>query len=398
MEPSEAYYSRLPSAGLIVRRDGAWVGCNRQAAALLLGSEDRCPEGVALLDWVAEEDRGSLLACLSAASTGGKPAACRVNLHPNGEAAVPCRLVIFALDDEGELFGVEVRVPEEPAEERQEDAPRSAGDGGRSEEPEWAADLPGAWLRGEMVLHYQPQWNIETGELIGMEALIRWSHPRLGMIPPLDFIPYAEEKDWIMEIGEWVLREAAFQNKRWQEAGFPAVPVSVNCSVKQFGRTNIVGTVYQILQESGLDPRYLKLEITESIAYRQEQDVVRKLHDFQNFHILISIDDFGTGYSSLSYLHEMPVQVIKLDRSFITGVESNPAKSGVVRCILDLALHLNLKVMAEGLETEEQLDFLKSQGCVEAQGYYMNRPMTVRDIESHWRGESLSAWHKRPPA
>ncbi|WP_438445281.1 putative bifunctional diguanylate cyclase/phosphodiesterase [Gorillibacterium sp. sgz5001074] len=396
--PVEAYYSRMPGAGFIVGRDGGLKSFNRQAASALFGTGELSPDWEDCEHWISADYRDYFRNSVRMAASGQTVKDCRMVLLSRKGDLVSCRLHLFPLDDLGQRVGVDVRQYTVPypafrpaGEEPETFAPEKSG----QPEPVWAADLPGAWNRGEMALHYQPQWNIETGELIGMEALIRWHHPRLGLIPPLDFIPYAEDTDWIMELGEWVLREAAHQNKRWQDAGFPAVPVSVNCSVKQFGRTNIVGTVFQILKETGLDPQYLKLEITESVAYRQEQDVVRKLHDFQNFQILISIDDFGTGYSSLSYLHEMPVHVIKLDRSFLTGVETNPAKAGVVRCILDLARHLNLKVMAEGLETEAQLDYLKSQGCVEAQGYYMNRPMPVPDIESHWRGESLSAWRNR---
>lgn len=395
-EPVADFFELLPEAAFIVDPNGAIISCNRSAASQLFGAVGRKDAGSSLLELIAEEYRGYVLHCVQSAAGGKVWMDCRVTMLAEGRIRLPVRLTVFPLSGDGLQVGIAAR--------RLATAGRKEPSG--QEEPSlrsgvlpvWAADLPGAWSRGELVLHYQPQWNIVSGQLIGMEALVRWHHPALGLIPPSEFIPYAEESEWIMEMGEWVLREAVRQNKRWQEAGYPAVPVSVNCSVKQFGRTNIVGSVFQILRESGLDPQYLKLEITESVSLYNEQDVVRKLRDFQNFKIHISIDDFGTGFSSLSYLYEMPVHVIKLDRSFLTDVEHNHVKSSIVKCIVELARTLDLKVMAEGLETKEQLLFLRNTGCEEAQGYYMNRPMSVQDIEGHWRESTLSEWISRLPA
>jgi diguanylate cyclase len=397
-DPVADFFEFLPEASFIVDQYGSIESLNRTAASLLYGTGGVPERKLSILDLLAEEYRGYALHCIQSAASGKSYEDCRVVMLADGKLRLPVSLALFPLSCNGLHVGITAKqlASGSGLEQHGEDHVSNASQRGAL--PLWAADLPGAWSRGELVLHYQPQWNIVSGQLIGMEALLRWHHPKLGLIPPSEFIPYAEESEWIMEMGEWVMREAASQNKRWQEAGFPSVPVSVNCSVKQFGRSNIVGNVFQILRETGLDPQYLKLEITESISLFNEHDVVRKIKDFQNFRVYTSIDDFGTGFSSLSYLYEMPVHVIKLDRSFLDGVENNTVKSSIISCVIELARRLNVKVMAEGLETKEQLMFLRTQGCEEAQGYYMNRPMTVQDIESQWRSSSLAAWVNRLPA
>lgn len=238
----------------------------------------------------------------------------------------------------------------------------------------------------EFELHYQPQVQIETGELIGFEALIRWNHGKKGYVQPDHFIPLAEETGLIIPITEWVLRTACRQNKLWQEKGFPCVPVAVNLSAFHLQVPNFIPTVSKILKESQLDPCYLELEITERGAMENAVENIEKLKALKAMGIRISIDDFGTGYSSLSYLKRFPIDTLKIDRSFISDLESTETAM-IVKTIIALAQSLKLKVIAEGVETSGQLDFLKHHLCDEAQGYLFSKPMAVEDIE-----ESLSTY------
>ncbi|HEY3375481.1 MAG TPA: diguanylate cyclase [Candidatus Aquicultor sp.] len=233
----------------------------------------------------------------------------------------------------------------------------------------------------EFILYYQPQVNIMSGKMFGMEALLRWHHPELGLVPPMDFIPAAEETGLIVPIGEWVLREACGQLKQWQDKGHADIKVSVNLSVKQFELKDLVETVEQVLADTGLDPRYLELEITESIVMRDADRAIAILKCFDQMGIHVSIDDFGTGYSSLSYLKQFPVRKLKIDRSFIRTLETSDNDAAIVTAIVAMARSLNLGAVAEGVETHEQLEFLRSLHCHEMQGFLFSKPVPASQIE-----------------
>ena len=240
-------------------------------------------------------------------------------------------------------------------------------------------ELRHALDRQEFVLYYQPQVNGSTGEIIGMEALIRWQHPQHGLRAPGQFIPLAEETGLIVPIGEWVIREACKQCKRWQEQGFPPLRLAVNLSLAQFEQDDITETVAAILQETGVEPGLLELEITESIAMNNTQLVISKLQELVDLGVQISIDDFGTGFSSLSYLKIFPVHKLKIDRSFIADI-TNQSDSSIVSAIVTLATSLGLNVIVEGVETEVQRDYLPKLGCMEMQGYLFSRPLPAEQF------------------
>jgi diguanylate cyclase (GGDEF)-like protein/PAS domain S-box-containing protein len=232
---------------------------------------------------------------------------------------------------------------------------------------------------GEFFLCYQPKYAQNGSDLTGMEALVRWRH--LGeVIPPARFIPFAEESGMIVKLGEWVLREACRQNKSWQEQGFPPLQVSVNISARQLRDNDFVGKVEAVLAESGLDPRYLELEITESAIMSISEEMVLKLLCLKQMGISISIDDFGTGYSSLSYLKNLPVDKIKIDRSFVMDIVSDSSDAAIVDAIISIARALDLCVIAEGVESKGQLDYLISRHCTEFQGYYFSRPLSAEQF------------------
>ncbi len=239
------------------------------------------------------------------------------------------------------------------------------------------AGLRKALDNDELVVFYQPLISLENNKLIGMEALIRWMHPEKGMISPGDFIPLAEETGLIEPIGEWVLRAACIQNKEWQDAGYPPVRVSVNMSARQFNKKNIIEIISQILQETGLSPEYLGLEITESVIMQDVKSTIAKLKQMQKMGISLSIDDFGTGYSSLSYLKLFPIDNLKIDRSFVFNITSDSIDAAIAASVILLAHSMNLKVVAEGVETEEQLEVLRRQGCDYVQGFLFSRPLAA---------------------
>jgi len=236
-----------------------------------------------------------------------------------------------------------------------------------------------ALKEGQFVLHYQPQFDLASGRMIGAEALIRWQHPETGMISPGEFIPILEETGLIVPAGEWVMRTACAQNKQWQDAGLPPVVIAVNLSVIQFRQPGLAQTVRNILQETGLAPQYLELEITENIAMHAEEGSIAILEELRDIGIQIAIDDFGTGYSSLSYLKRFPIDKLKIDQSFVRDLQNGPSDIGIVLAIIGMGHSLKLKVIAEGVETQEQSDILKLNGCDEVQGYFYGKPMdTVR--------------------
>mgnify|MGYP000921593371 CR=1 FL=1 len=233
----------------------------------------------------------------------------------------------------------------------------------------------------EFEIYYQPQVNCVTNEIIGVEALLRWKNPELGFISPAKFIPIAEQTGLIISIGEWVIRTACMQNKAWQDAGLPPVKVAVNLSVRQFQNQNIIKQVSDILKESGMESRYLELEITESIAMKETGYVVEILSAFKAMGIDISIDDFGTEYSCLKYLKQLPVDRIKIAMPFIQGIDVSDKDEAIAKAIIVLAKSMKLRVIAEGVETKSQLSFLSGNMCDEVQGFYYYKPMAADEFE-----------------
>ena len=227
----------------------------------------------------------------------------------------------------------------------------------------------------EFLLHYQPQVDIGTGQIVGVEALVRWRDPEVGLVPPSSFIPVAEESGLIGPLSEWVLREACRQNKQWQDDGLPPARVSVNLSARQFQQRNIANLVTQVLAETGLEPRYLELELTESTIMRNAEEALTMLNELHALGIGLAIDDFGTGYSSLSYLKRFPVDRLKIDRSFVSDIGVSNDDETITSAIIALAHSLKMQVIAEGVETSAQLDFLKERACDEMQGYFFAKPM-----------------------
>lgn len=234
--------------------------------------------------------------------------------------------------------------------------------------------LPRALAEGEFELFYQPKIDAATLVISGMEALLRWNDPEEGRIPPVSFIPIAEESGFIIELGEWVLWEACRANKQWQDAGFPRLPISVNVSAVQFRHPQFVRTVETVLAETGLEPQYLELEVTESLL--NEPILIKdRLDSLKSRGITLSIDDFGTGYSSIFYLKELPLQVLKIDRTFVQNTPDSQRDNSLLRSIIQLGKSLGLTVLAEGVETEEQFEFLRDNECDQIQGYYYSRPV-----------------------
>ena len=234
--------------------------------------------------------------------------------------------------------------------------------------------------RSELSLRYQPQVDLSTGRLIGVEALIRWQHADLGRITTDTFIPLAEETGLILSIGEWVLSTACAQNRAWQDAGFAPFRVAVNLSARQFKQKNLVETIERILAESRLDPQYLELELTESTIMGNAEEAVHTLRRLKEMGISLAIDDFGTGYSSLSYLKYFSIDRLKVDRSFVRDISVNADDAAITTAVIAMGHSLNLKVIAEGVELEDQLDFLRSRGCDEVQGFLLSRPLRAEAL------------------
>jgi diguanylate cyclase (GGDEF)-like protein len=236
--------------------------------------------------------------------------------------------------------------------------------------------------RKEFLLHYQPQVDLHSGAIVGVEALLRWQHPDLGLVYPAEFIPIAEETGLIVPLGDWVLRTACHQAKIWQKAGLPTMSVAVNLSARQFQQQDLVDSVAKIIKESGLDPRWLELEITESIAMQNADYTIVVLRDLKEMGIQISMDDFGTGYSSLSYLKKFPIDTLKIDQSFIRDLSSDPNDAAIANAVIVLAHSLKLKVVAEGVETPEQEAFLKEHQCDRMQGYLFSTAVAPDILEA----------------
>ncbi len=251
--------------------------------------------------------------------------------------------------------------------------------------------LRDAVARSEFVLFYQPQIDLRLEHIFGVEALIRWNHPNLGMLPPMEFIPLAEETGLIVTIGEWVLGEACRQNKVWQDAGLPFISVAVNVSARQFSDKSLSAKVVNALQESGLEPKYLELELTESLIMQDLTRAITTMKQLQDLGVQLSIGDFGTGYSGLSTLKTFPVTRLKIDRSFIRGLQGNENDKAIVSALISLGQKLNLRVVAEGVELDEQIAFLRENNCDEIQGYHFSKP-----IPAEATARMLAAKHLRP--
>jgi diguanylate cyclase (GGDEF)-like protein/PAS domain S-box-containing protein len=243
-------------------------------------------------------------------------------------------------------------------------------------------DLRGALGRGELLLHYQPQVDSRSGEIHGMEALVRWQHPERGLVAPDRFIPIAEETGLIVGIGEWVLREACRQAKRWHDAGHTSLRIGVNLSARQFQQSDLQQQIARALSDSGLDPAALELELTESMLMADPQAATELLQRLAELGIQLAIDDFGTGYSSLAYLKRFPVARLKIDRSFVRDISTDPNDAAIVRAVVAMADSLRMAVIAEGVETAEQLRFLERHGCYEVQGYFFSRPAAAESFSN----------------
>ncbi len=237
-----------------------------------------------------------------------------------------------------------------------------------------------ALKQNEFLLHYQPQVDLQTGKINGMEALIRWNCPGLGLVPPGEFIPIVEESGLIVPIGEWVLQTACKQNQAFHKNGSLPLKVAVNLSACQFQQENLLEIILQVLKDTALDPDLLELELTESAIMKNAAGAIEILSKIKSIGINFAIDDFGTGYSSLSYLKHLPVDVLKIDRSFIQCLTTNKKDAAIVKAIIALAHSLNFKVIAEGVETKEQLEFLRENNCDSIQGHYISPPIPAEQF------------------
>ncbi|WP_328803440.1 sensor domain-containing protein [Pseudomonas triticifolii] len=254
---------------------------------------------------------------------------------------------------------------------------------------ELESDLRHALEQKEFTLYYQPQFSGDGKRLTGAEALLRWRHPRRGLVPPNDFIPVLEELGLVVEVGDWVLTEACSQLKQWHQAKVRVPKVSVNISARQFSDGQLGKRIANILDQTGLSPACLELELTESILMREVNEAMQILDGLKNLGLSIAVDDFGTGYSSLNYLKQFPIDVLKIDRTFVDGLPSGEQDAQIARAIIAMAHSLNLAVIAEGVETQEQLDFLREHGCDEVQGYLFGRPMPAHQFEAQFSNDAL---------
>jgi predicted signal transduction protein with EAL and GGDEF domain len=249
-------------------------------------------------------------------------------------------------------------------------------------------NLREALEKQELVLFYQPQVDLKSGDIVGLEALIRWKHPELGMVSPAKFISMAESSGLIIPIGEWVLRTACNQAQAWVEKGLNFGRISVNIAGPQIQRGGLVNTVQRVLNESGLATARLELELTESFIMQQAENSIGHLHELREVGVTLAIDDFGTGYSSLSYLKRLPIQKLKIDRSFVQDIPDDSNDMAISDAVISLGNSLGLTIIAEGVETQAQAKFLKSAGCTEAQGYLYGRPVDAGKTEQLLVGQS----------
>ncbi|HEY9050612.1 MAG TPA: EAL domain-containing protein [Gammaproteobacteria bacterium] len=235
--------------------------------------------------------------------------------------------------------------------------------------------------REQLVVFYQPKYDLKNRQVLGMEALVRWNHPEKGLIPPDEFIPLAEETGLIVRLGEWVIKKACNQLKEWQQAGYAINNLSINVSPRQFHEQDLAALFRNVLTETGLDSQHIEIELTESTLAQNQNNAQEVLHQLHAMGLVIALDDFGTGYASLSYLKQFPIHTVKIDRSFVWGIPSDKQNMAIVRAITGLAAEMCLSVIAEGVETEEQIEFLKDVGCMQGQGYYWSKPVSAEEFE-----------------
>jgi EAL domain-containing protein (putative c-di-GMP-specific phosphodiesterase class I) len=240
--------------------------------------------------------------------------------------------------------------------------------------------LQNALERREFSLHYQPKINVKTREITGAEALLRWTHPTRGPISPAQFIPVAEDCGLILPIGNWVLREACRQARSWMDAGLALGTMAVNVSAMEFRNENFLEGIFAALTETGLDPHSLELELTESVLMKRAESTESILKTLRASGVRVAVDDFGTGYSSLSYLRKFPIDALKIDQSFIRQITTNPPETTIVTAVISMGRSLGMRVIAEGVETQEELSFLETHQCDEAQGYYFSRPVPPEQL------------------
>jgi EAL domain-containing protein (putative c-di-GMP-specific phosphodiesterase class I) len=250
-----------------------------------------------------------------------------------------------------------------------------------------------ALAKKEFFLNYQPKVNVKSGRIVSFEALVRWQHPELGLIEPKHFIPLAEETGMIVQLGEWVLRTACAQNRAWQDAHYPPLRVAVNFSSRQFQLPHLAEMVESVLAETGLDPCWLELEVTEGIMMNHTENAISTLRRLSDQGVHISIDDFGTGCSSLAYIKKFPINTLKIDQSFVSDITVNPDDAAIATAVICLAQSLRLNVIAEGVETEEQALLLDSLDCPDMQGNFFSKPLTGEEfpalmLKSYWQNRA----------
>jgi EAL domain-containing protein (putative c-di-GMP-specific phosphodiesterase class I) len=247
------------------------------------------------------------------------------------------------------------------------------------------SDLRTAIENNQLILYYQPKIHIKNGNIAGVEALLRWEHPELGILNPAQFIPIAEDTGLMNKMGEWALREACKTNKYWQDEGYEHFAVALNLSPKQFQHAEIAKTIEAVLKETGLNPKYLELEINESTVMDNIQIAKNRLDTIKSVGVQLSIDHFGAGYTSISHLKQFPISAIKIDQNYIKGIPNNPNDSAITNAFISLAHHLGLEVVAEGVETAEQVQYLTLQNCDMIQGYFLSHPLPQQKIEMQFR-------------
>lgn len=257
------------------------------------------------------------------------------------------------------------------------------------------ASLRLALERQEFVLHYQPKINLHSGTIVGIEALVRWQHPQRGLLEPAQFVPIAEDSGLILPLGRWVLREACRQARAWQDAGLPPIAVAINASAPEFRAEDFLDNLRATLEASRLEPRYLELELTESVLMRDAEATGSVLHALSDLGIKLAVDDFGTGYSSLSYLRQFPIDTLKIDQSFVSRMTHNPDDAAIADAVISMAKALRLHVIAEGVETAGQVAFLLARQCDEGQGYYFGRPVAAESLAGLLQAGTVHAF---PPA
>ncbi|MGL5032596.1 MAG: putative bifunctional diguanylate cyclase/phosphodiesterase [Microcystaceae cyanobacterium] len=252
-------------------------------------------------------------------------------------------------------------------------------------EPDLVWEMIQAIDQEQFILHYQPQIDLDTGNLLGVETLIRWPHPRLGPISPADFIPIAERTGLIVPIGYWVLKQSCLQYRRWRALGIPPFKLSVNLSLRQLQEEDLLAQIKMILHSTQMNPTELALEVTESLMFKEPEKAIARLNSLKKLGIQIAIDDFGVGYSSLSYLKDLPIHTLKIDKSFINDLFTGGKDQVILQSIIELGHRLTLKIIAEGIESQEQLHLLKQMKCDYGQGYFFSRPLGLPEITIYFQ-------------